>query len=359
MTKTSFNVIGVMSGTSLDGIDLAFCTFNKSEKWEFKIHCAETVSYDGRWLKLLRNALNLNTDELQLLDLEYSQFLGKIVDAFILKNKISNIDFVASHGHTVLHRPDLGYTYQIGNRQELADQCKIKVICDFRVEDVELGGQGAPLVPIGDKLLFDTYDYCVNLGGFANVSYDMLGERLAFDICPANLVLNHFMSVFNLDFDNRGQLAASGCVDENLLEELNAISYYSVLPPKSLGLEWVQDVFFPVIKGYDISTKDVLRTLVEHIAYQISRVIKEENTKTLVTGGGAFNDFLISRIEARSKSKVILPQPKLIEFKEALIFAFLAVLRERNEVNCLKSVTGATRNHSSGKVFQPNFKINN
>jgi anhydro-N-acetylmuramic acid kinase len=353
MTKNAYKVVGVMSGTSLDGIDLAYCTFKKNSKWEFEINCAETYPYTSTWRNALRDAINLDKDSLQVLDIEYSKYLGDVVKSFISKNNITDLDFVASHGHTIWHRPDLGYTYQIGNRQEHADTCGFKVICDFRTEDVNLGGQGAPLVPIGDKLLFQDFEFCLNLGGFANISFEKNGERLAFDICPANLVLNYFVSKLNLDFDDRGKLAASGQLHRPLLDQLNAIPFYNMAPPKSLGLEWVKEKFFPVVESYKLKTEDILRTLVEHIAIQISRVIKRENTKTLITGGGAFNDFLISRIKRLALTEIILPNPKIINFKEALIFGFLGVLRERNETNCLKSVTGASRDHCSGKVLKP------
>ncbi|WP_370391812.1 anhydro-N-acetylmuramic acid kinase [uncultured Winogradskyella sp.] len=353
MTKNAYKVVGVMSGTSLDGIDLACCTFKKNSKWEFEINCAETYPYSSTWRDDLRDAINLDKDSLQVLDAEYSNYLGDVVKSFMAKHHITDLDFVASHGHTVWHRPDLGYTFQIGNRQELADTCGLKVICDFRTQDVNLGGQGAPLVPIGDKLLFQDYEFCLNLGGFANVSFEKNGERLAFDICPANLVLNYFVSERHLDFDDRGKLAASGQLHGPLLDQLNAIPFYNMAPPKSLGLEWVKEHFFPVVESYNLAMEDVLRTLVEHIAIQISRVIKKEKTKTLITGGGAFNTFLISRIKHFSSTEIVLPNPKVINFKEALIFGFLGVLRERNETNCLKSVTGARQDHCSGMVLKP------
>ena len=347
-----------MSGTSLDGIDIAYCTIIKDSNWQFKIDFAETFPYSSSWMNVLREAIDLDHESLQLLDAKYSKFLGNVIKTFMEKHNIINVDFVASHGHTVRHRPDLGYTYQIGNKQELADACNLKVISDFRGQDVKLGGQGAPLVPIGDKLLFSNYDFCLNLGGFANISYEHNGERLAFDICPANLVLNYFVSKLQLDFDNKGNIAASGQLHRPLLDELNAIPFYSTLPPKSLGLEWVKEHFFPIVEAYDLKTKDVLRTLVEHIAVQIARVTNTASTNTLVTGGGAFNEFLISRISNLSLTEMVLPNSEVIEYKEALIFAFLGVLRERNEINCLKSVTGAQQDHSSGRVLYPNPKIN-
>lgn len=359
MSIQSYNVIGVMSGTSLDGIDLAHCSFRLHETWEYKIHHVETVPYNQKWFEALSNSIRLRREDLEELDRSYSIHLGKVVKSFMSKNNIRDIDFVASHGHTVFHQPEQGFTYQIGNKQDIANECQLKVICDFRVQDVKLGGQGAPLVPIGDKLLFNQYTFCLNLGGFANVSYDDGGQRIAFDICPANLVLNHFIKQLNLKYDDKGEVASSGLIHEELLEDLNRIAYYSEPPPKSLGLEWVQTHFLPLISEYTLSVKDILRTLVEHIAIQITTLINLKGSTVLVTGGGAYNTFLISRLKSQTKSKVVIPAPELIEFKEALVFAFLGVLRDRGEFNCLHTVTGASRNHSSGEILKPKSKNNN
>ncbi|MDO1499722.1 anhydro-N-acetylmuramic acid kinase [Winogradskyella maritima] len=353
MITNHYKVIGLMSGTSLDGIDLVYATFQFKERWTFDILKSETVPYDENWEQTLKHLTNFSADGLSHIDDDYSLYLAGIISDFIKKHQIEDIDFVASHGHTALHQPEKGLTYQIGNRQILSDKLNLKVICDFRVQDMEYGGQGAPLVPIGDRHLFSDYDYCLNLGGFANVSYEDNGERLAFDICPVNIVMNKLVSEIGLDFDDNGQLASSGKVNTELLDDLNTISFYSENPPKSLGLEWVDETIFPILLNYKLPLKDTLRTWVEHVGFQIGNVLNQENSKCLVTGGGVFNSFLMSRIEAYSTSELIIPDKKIIEFKEALIFAFLGVLRDRNEVNCLSSVTGAEMDHSSGKIFIP------
>ncbi|MDH7914611.1 anhydro-N-acetylmuramic acid kinase [Winogradskyella sp. SYSU M77433] len=357
MLKSKYKVIGVMSGTSLDGIDIIFATFDFDEYWKFEIKEAITFPYSERWKKMLSHLTGESMKSLQDLDEDYSTFLAEQIQIFIDSDKIEDIDFIASHGHTALHQPERGLTYQIGNRQIIADILKQKVICDFRVQDVEFGGQGAPLVPIGDRLLFHNYDFCLNLGGFANISYEEGDERIAFDICPVNIVLNHYVAQIHLEYDDKGQLAKEGSINEELLNKLNKIEFYKNKPPKSLGLEWVNKNIFPLIDAYQLELKDILATFVEHIAIQISKVLNISNKSVLVTGGGAYNDFLINRIQELSKTEIVIPSKEIIEYKEALVFGLLGVLKDRNEINCLKSVTGASQNHSSGKILIP--KINN
>ena len=356
MIKSNYTILALMSGTSLDGIDIIAVSFSFNRGWQFQINTAETIKYSIEWKSTLSQLVSLPLEELKDIDLIYSEYLAIVVSNFITKHKLEDIDFVASHGHTALHRPEIGLTYQIGNQQILADKLNMKVICDFRVQDVKLGGQGAPLVPIGDDLLFSTYDYCLNLGGFANVSFESNFERIAFDICPVNIVLNHYVSKLNLEFDNKGQLASTGKVNKDLLLQLNAHPFYKEQPPKSLGLEWVDLNIFPLIDSFKLKIEDILRTFVEHVAFQISRILVENKKKVLVTGGGAFNDFLMKRIQDLSEAKIIIPENEIIEFKEALIFGLLGVLKDRSEINCLKSVTGATKNHSSGKILMPNLR---
>ena len=356
MLTKSYNVVSVMSGTSLDGIDLLYANYSYQNKWKFEILNAETVSYSKEWTKKLKHLTDFSKQELKSIDDDYSLYLAEKISEFILNNDISEIDFVASHGHTALHNPDEGFTYQIGNQQVVADKIQQPLVCDFREQDVQLGGQGAPLVPIGDKLLFSNYDYCINIGGFANISFEKNEERTAFDICPVNIVLNHYVEKLGFSFDDKGDIASSGTVNTLLLEALNAIKFYSEKPPKSLGLEWVSQIIFPLIESYNLQIEDVLRTFVEHVAIQISKFLKIENSSAIITGGGVYNLFLIDRVRSLSKSKIVIPSNEIIEFKEALIFGLLGVLKSRNEVNCLKSVTGAEKDHSSGKVFIPKIR---
>ena len=354
MVKTDYRVIGVMSGTSLDGIDLVYVNFRRESSWLFNILCAETISYDEVWRNKLRQLISCSDEELKDIDAAYTIFLAGVINTFIEANGIKDIDAICSHGHTALHQPQKKITYQIGNKPELATLTKNVVVCDFRVQDVKLGGQGAPLVPIGDELLFSEYDFCLNLGGFANVSAKVHGERVAYDICPVNIVLNKYVKLLGLEYDDKGKIASEGIVHKSLLNELNALDFYAAPYPKSLGLEWVNQVVVPIIESYKLKVEDVLRTFVEHIAIQISKEInKKDKASVLVTGGGAYNLFLIKRLKALTNNEIVIPPKEIVEFKEALIFAFLGVLRLRNEVNSLKSVTGAAKDHSSGVIFHP------
>lgn len=345
-------VIGLMSGTSLDGLDIVCVEFDKNQEGSFKIIYSETTKYSQNWEQRLREGISKNKQELIALDEEYAVLLADKIADFILKFKIKDIDFIASHGHTILHKPNEGYTLQIGNGAIISQRTNLKVICDFRTQDVKLGGQGAPLVPIGDELLFSQYDACLNLGGFANISFKKGDSRIAFDICPVNIVLNHYVQKLGFEYDDKGKLASEGEIDASLLKKLNELPFYKKQHPKSLGLEWVHEQVLPLIASFDVSIPIILRTFVEHVAIQITNSLNGKN-EVLATGGGVFNSFLIERIKVLSTAKIIIPPKSLIDYKEALIFAFLGVLRSENQVNCLKSVTGACKDHSSGVIFYP------
>ena len=344
--------IGLMSGTSLDGMDLVCVVFDDNDIKKFEIIHSETIKYSIDWEVKLREGIHKNKQELIVLDNEYSVLLSEMVLNFIAKYQISEIDFIASHGHTILHKPNEGYTLQIGNGEIISKKTNQKVICDFRTQDVQFGGQGAPLVPIGDALLFSQYDACLNLGGFANVSYESDDKRIAFDICPVNIVLNHYVRKTGFDYDDKGKIASNGSVNHELLNCLNELHFYKKEAPKSLGLEWVQEQIFPLIDSFELPIAIVLRTFVEHIAIQIA-ISLNGRKYVLVTGGGFFNLFLMNRISFLSVAIIIVPSEEVINYKEALIFAFLGLLRVDNQVNCLSSVTGASKDHSSGQIFIP------
>jgi anhydro-N-acetylmuramic acid kinase len=353
MLKENYNVVGVMSGTSLDGVDLAHIQFTvHNNTWQFQILESETVPYDSDWMLQLKTAVNFSKEALTTLNTKYTLFLGSIISTFIDSHHLQNLDAVCSHGHTILHQPQNGFTLQIGNLPEIAAICNQTVVCDFRVQDVRLGGQGAPLVPIGDRLLFSTYDYCLNLGGFSNVSFEVNEKRMAFDISPVNTVLNFYANQLGWDYDDRGKISRSGTVNEALLTQLNALPFYQKPFPKSLGFEFVQEMILPIIESYSIPIEDKLRTFTENIAMQIALALPSKKGKVLVTGGGAYNDFLIERIQKQVPAmEIIIPEPKLLEYKEALIFGLLGVLKLRNETNVLSSVTGAKHDHSSGVIY--------
>ncbi|MFI5149803.1 MAG: anhydro-N-acetylmuramic acid kinase [Bacteroidia bacterium] len=346
-----YTVIGLMSGTSLDGLDIACCEFRMiKNKWTWHIVKAETVTYTRSMKNRLEQAPNEPAAKLLQMHHWFGAWQGEQVKKFIEKH-ILKPDLVCAHGHTVFHQPQNGLTLQIGSGAGLAAACCIETVTDFRSLDVALGGQGAPLVPIGDELLFTDYDYCLNLGGFANISYSGKGSRLAFDICPVNIILNKLSREAGKPYDKNGEMARKGVVSHSLLKKLNNLSYYRIKGPKSLGKEWVDQQVSPLLEASEESIPNKLATCVEHVAMLIARELKRKKAKILVTGGGAWNDYLMERIRYHSESSIPLPDNSLIAFKEALIFAFLGLLRYRNEVNTLCSVTGASRDSSGGSIW--------
>ncbi|WP_348799374.1 anhydro-N-acetylmuramic acid kinase [Flavobacterium adhaerens] len=359
MKKDYYNVIGVMSGTSLDGVDLAHIQFHiKNQKWSFEILECETVPYSSDWISILKTAVDYSENQLSELNKNYTELLSSIIVNFINKYTLENVDAICSHGHTILHQPHNGFTLQIGNLPEIAVLTQQKVICNFRVQDVALGGQGAPLVPIGDRILFSEYEYCMNLGGFSNVSFERNNIRIAFDISAVNTVLNFYANLLGKEYDNKGQISKTGILNHNLLNELNALDFYKKAPPKSLGFEFVKEIVLPIIQSYPISIEDKLHTYTEHIAFQIAIALnnfeksQDKKQSMFVTGGGAYNDFLIERMQYHlPEMKIIIPSRKILEYKEALIFGLLGVLKMRGEVNALQSVTGAIHDHSSGVIY--------
>ncbi len=347
-------IISCMSGTSLDGLDIAFCEFSSSNhNIEYKILNSKTIDYSKEWKSRFESATELSGLDLSILDHEFGVLTGNYINQFIQENNITDIDFIASHGHTIFHQPERQFTLQIGNGVKIASLTNIPVINDFRSLDVSLNGQGAPLVPVGDKLLFRGYDYCLNLGGFSNVSYQYKDTRIAFDISPVNIVLNHFAEKLGLAYDNAGNLGRKGKVIDALLEQLNQLDYYSSAHPKSLGKEWISKTFLPIIYEKEYPIYNILRTIYEHISFQIGRILSSPNSRTLVTGGGVFNSFLMELIEKKSTSEIVIPSPEIINYKEALIFGLLAYLRAENKTNILKSVTGASRDSCSGNIIYP------
>ena len=297
MFKHSYNIIGVMSGTSLDGIDLAHVIFTiKNDTWTFELLECETIPYSNEWLHQLKSAIDFSKNELAVINKGYTKHLARVISEFINKHNITELDAVSSHGHTILHQPQNGITLQIGNLPEIAKLTNQKVVCDFRVQDVALGGQGAPLVPIGDQILFSDYDYCLNLGGFSNISFNKNKTRVAFDISPVNTVLNFYANKLGFDYDDKGKIAQKGHINMELLTQLNNLDFYTERHPKSLGLEFVKNIIIPLIEKYNIDIEDKLATFTSHIAQQISFAIEVKNGKMLITGGGAYNDFLLKSI---------------------------------------------------------------
>ncbi|MDD2621570.1 MAG: anhydro-N-acetylmuramic acid kinase [Bacteroidales bacterium] len=356
MQRQVFHIIGIMSGTSLDGVDLALCRFTQKEQtWHYEIIQAETYSYSDVWVKRLQNLAISDAFSFASTHIAYGHLLGDMVKQFIQTHQL-HADYVASHGHTIFHQPENQITVQIGDGASIAATCGIPTICDFRSLDVALSGQGAPLVPIGDKLLFSEYDACLNLGGFGNISFDFGNQRLAFDTSPVNILLNHFALQKGVAFDKNGLIARKGQVNNDVLSALNKLEYYKKTPPKSLGKEWIDRIILPLLKTYPDTTENILRTLVEHITYQIGTIINNHQLKNvLLSGGGAKNVFLVERLSSYVSSTLLtLPDEKIIDYKEALIFAFLGLLRIHHQNNCLQSVTGATKDNCGGCIYYIN-----
>ena len=354
MQQTKHIVLGQMSGTSLDGQDLVLVELECVEGcWNFTLLAAHTFAYDPAFVDQLKQAHQLSVSDLESLNLEYGLLTQQHVSIFLEKHSEIHPELLCFHGHTVKHLPQQGITHQLGSWQQWANYFELEVVGEFRKPDVALGGQGAPLVPGGDIHLFSKYDYTLNLGGFANITDITHKQPMAYDICAVNTVLNRCVEPLGMLFDKGGQLAASGELITDLYDRLNTLEYYQKKAPKSLGIEWVEEVLIPVIDEFSgEKIENILHTYIRHIAYQIARCLPP-NKHVLISGGGAYNHFLMEQIRAQTQANIELGSLELTEFKEALIFAFLGVLRKQKQVNCWASVTGADKNHSTGIVFFP------
>ena len=350
-TKKMYTALGLMSGTSLDGLDIVKVKFFQEFQWKYEVLQAKTIAYPGRIKNMLRDSMNMSGYDLKLLDNELGRFFGeKIIEFF---PEIEDVDYIASHGHTVFHEPSKQLTLQIGSGAEIAALTGKRVICDFRSLDVAMGGQGAPLVPAGDELLFAEYDICLNLGGFGNLSYTENGKRKAFDVCPVNMALNYYSQMlFNKEFDFNGDLGRRGKMNQFLLTQLNDVNFYKQKGPKSLGKEWFETEFLPII-SIQTDSDDLLHTLYHHISEMLARALNKTNGQTvLVTGGGALNTYLLELLSLKITKKIVVPDIQTLNFKEAIIFAFLGLMRLKNKPNCKKSVTGARENVLGGVIIQ-------
>jgi len=367
-----YNVIGLMSGSSLDGLDIAFVEFTETAgSWSYKIQCAACLKYEEEWIERLKNAINLPALDYQVLHSEYGRFLGEKVNEFIEEfNLHHKVNLIASHGHTTFHLPEKKMTHQLGDGAAIAAVTALPVVSDLRAMDVALGGQGAPIVPLGEKLLFPGYRYFLNIGGIANISVHSKptnnenishgnDEVIAYDICAANRVLNMLAAENNKEYDKDGILASQGTVNEDLLQKINSLQYFSLHYPKSLPNSFGTDIVFSLIKEFGLSTEDALATFVEHIAIQIKKALENYFSNSVmqqlvITGGGALNKFLVRRIERHLQQinfEIFVPEEEVIIYKEALIMALLGTLRWREQYTVLSSVTGAGRNSIGGALW--------
>jgi anhydro-N-acetylmuramic acid kinase len=345
-----YRVLGLMSGTSLDGLDMVLCDFVKtSDKWNFDIKKAITIEYPEYLAERIKNALFFSVVEFVELDKTYGRYIANSINEHFKNEKI---DFISSHGHTVIHFPDKNINFQIGDGATISAITGLPVVCDFRSIDIALGGQGAPLVPAAEKILFPEFDSFLNIGGFSNISIH--NEKiLAFDISPANYALNYFARLNNLSFDFGGKLGKKGVVKKQLLDELNSLAYYKKQAPKSLSDHWFYQTFLPIVDKYDISINNKIRTIYEHISTQIANNINSFAIKKIMfTGGGTFNEFLVELIKSKTKAQIVIPKKEIVDFKEAIIFAFLGLLRWTNSINIFASVTGAKHDNIGGAIYQ-------
>ncbi|MCB0514897.1 MAG: anhydro-N-acetylmuramic acid kinase [Chitinophagales bacterium] len=361
-------VIGLMSGSSLDGIDLAACHFSQDENeiWHYTLAHSECIPLPETWINRLRNLPAQSAYIFWKTHVYFGHYLGDLVRHFNQKQQF-NAELVGSHGHTIFHFPSQRLTAQIGDGAALACNSRLPVVCDLRSGDIAKGGQGAPIVPIADLHLFADYTFCLNLGGIANISVKTTSVQYfpAFDICACNALLNRFAQKMGADYDDKGNIAASGQINPMLLESLNQIDYYQQDFPKSLGNDWVQKLGDFIAENFsEIAPEDILRTLCEHIAIQIAAAITQVKQKfpltasksqqMLVTGGGAFNTFLTARIQAKSPDIPLhIPDDSIVKYKEAIAMAFMACLRWQGNENILASVSGAPKNSIGGAIYLP------
>ena len=354
MHKNS-HIIGLMSGTSLDGVDLAYCQFSSAdssfESIQYQLLASETIPYPSEWVKRLSSLENASAYQYALTDVELGHYFGEIINSFRQRHP-GPVDYISSHGHTIFHQPQIHFTTQIGDGDSIAAETQLPVVYNFRTLDVALGGQGAPLVPIGDQLLFSNFQACLNLGGFSNISFNYQGSRLAYDVSPCNMALNYLARLLNQPFDRDGIFASQGQVNSTLLSQLQSLDYYQKTAPKSLGKEWFVSQVLPLISNPEISPIDRLSTMTEHIAIQLANSINNHHITTLIiTGGGAKNSYLMQRLQDLApNTQITIPSNDVIDYKEAIIFALLGYLRVNNKINCLRSVTGAKIDSIGGNI---------
>lgn len=344
-------MLGLMSGTSLDGLDLCLAEYLFSEKaWKFQIFDFQTISYSTTWKQRLATAPDLGAEALTSLDRVYGRWLGEQALAFLSGR---TVDLIASHGHTVFHQPARGFTLQIGHGGVLHTTTGIPVVNDFRSEDVAEGGQGAPLVPVGDALLFGEYGACLNLGGFSNISWESKqGKRLAGDLVPVNLVFSEILKPIQLDFDAEGQLSLTGTVNSDMLQELKALPMMQRSFPRSFGREDLEAEVFPVLLRHSLSIPDALTTCREWMAGSISSHFNLNGIKTcFLSGGGCYNSALVHAIQEKTACKLEIQPGQMVEAKEALIFGLLGLLRFLGKVNVWHEVTGARRSGCRGSLW--------
>lgn len=346
-----FYSIGLMSGSSLDGLDLCYSKIlSKNDKYDFEIIASETIPYENKIFEKLKKVREISSLDLHFFDVELGKLFGSFCNSFISKNNIKKIDAISNHGHTVFHYPENGLTLQIGNNNWIAKMTNIPTFGNLRMRNVTYGGQGAPIVPIADKYLFSDFENCINLGGISNITIKKGSDLKSFDIAVCNQLLNHLCNLINKTYDQNGDLAASGTINFDLLNALEKITFYQIAPPKSIDNGMLKEIILPIFDSYEDTIPNYLATAVEHIAIEISKYLEKES-KTIITGGGAYNTYLVSRIQSISKAEITIPKPNIIEFKEALAMSFMALRSLENSPNTLSTTTGSQKDCISGDWF--------
>lgn len=348
MQNKAIKIIGIMSGTSLDGLDMALCEFQEEKQQvHFKLIASEIINYSDIWKERLQNVCHTSAENYFKLNATYGEFIAEHINYFLKKNN-QTTHYIASHGHTIFHQPALGFTTQMGCGATIASKTNIATICDFRSIDVALGGQGAPLVPIGDRDLFSQYDSCLNIGGIANISFTKNNATQAFDICIANMALNYLCELIGKPFDNGGLIASQGKLNTHLLAQLLDLKTNH----QSLGREWFENHMQALLDNSSLSIEDKLATCIEFCVIHISNVLNTHSLESVfITGGGAYNHFLIDQLKKQYSGNIVIPNDDIIQFKEAIIFAYLGYLKINNKPNALASVTKASRDSSGGCIY--------
>lgn len=351
--KDNYRVIGLMSGTSLDGLDIACVDFVLKESWHFKLIASSTVAYPEVWKTRLVNLLDQDAITFAKTHHYYGRYLGEQCSSFIAEHQLKNIDAISSHGQTIFHDPDQGFTIQIGNGSTLATSSGLPVISDLRSADMAYGGQGAPIVPLGEAFLWPEFSAFLNIGGISNISIHNEDSIIGYDVCMGNLIMDMVAEQEGLNFDEDGRLAASGKVNDEILRELNQHPYLKISGPKSLDAGQVFHEFLPIIKKHNVTSANLLATLCEHIAMQIASATEQVEGSLFISGGGGLNSYLVSRIKHHCSCEIYIPSRQILEFKEAIIMAFLGLRRLRKQANVLASVTGASKDSINGSIYLP------
>ncbi|XP_064473646.1 anhydro-N-acetylmuramic acid kinase-like [Ornithodoros turicata] len=373
---TKYEVIGVMSGSSLDGLDIIYTRFSltSSDCWEYNIQHCTCYNYSPTWIDKLKHATSTSALEYQLLNTEYGRYIGEYVLRFIRENRLDGkVHLIACHGHTVFHLPSQLTTSTLGDGATVAAVTGLPVVSDLRSMDVALGGQGSPIALTAERKLFgNEYQFFLNIGGMACLTYagKNYSDSFAVDVCPANQLLNLLANREGRAFDRSGEMAKSGKVSTRLLKDLDDFDYYKKSFPKSLGVDFGPEILYPLIQAHDLSTADALQTFTEHICNQVAEVIRlvertvkdglPQSSKMLVTGGGARNLFLVDRLTERLKEfriTVVVPNDELVKFKEALVTSVIGVQRLRGEENFIGEVSGASRSSIGGAFWYGKDKI--